>query len=1194
MTDLIWVITSSVLIIAIVAIRAALGKRMSAGLRYALWGLVLIRLLIPGTVFSSPVSVETAAQKTEVVQNMEAVREVSAIARTETGSVVGQLRRPSAETAQQGQTSPVQPMPKTEAPAIPAATQKPQTAEEKVPQTAVILNEATPERFVRMQKTLELRDILNIIWYTGMGLAAAYFITANLRFYLKLRGKRERIEAGIGCPVYKVEGLTSSCLFLNSIYISKETAEDPEKLRYVLAHERAHRRHGDGIFALLRSAAIVLHWYNPLVWFAAILSRRDSEIFADAGAIAAVGDEEREQYGRALIELSTKASVYAPIACAATMMTSGKAELKRRVKNIAKRRRMGFAIAAAVLVLALAAVGCSFIGGQKKPDENGPKTTEAPTEVAKPTLEPTAVPTEAPLPDDPEDIGDCIKDAEVLLFIPFGDDDECAGYDFARDGGATEDSGPQAFWISDGKIYLLDTVKKRVIVSDNGAINYIMLPETVRCPELETIVVIDDKLYACGIDINESEEILVFDMSGNVVERIAIPAGVKADGGVYYLSETEGSLALVDHQMTTWKLNDGSFDKIAKCTVDKNTENEMTIRQEDLVITIKPGADTHPALFMIRDGSVYTKVIVYDPTIPESGSEMCFRVYDYEGDLIGLTAVDCRNARVPYPDCPLFVDPDGTLYVMCWMQDGVYITKPNLRLTYTSNLGEPTEAPDHGLSEDAAKLAAFFELEDENGVKNGTKLFPSYDVHDVSTWDTDKWKNDVLVWDENGRLTELHIPYYRGYPYVGSIEIKGFSELRSVIFEPNTITDTVTVSDCPKLELLSICSCDEIYVRNTAKIKEYAFTADLIDCDLIDTDPEQGTVEKYRVLLRSGENCKGVCFCVKAFYNELYTFIRAYYDFEYSFAGWFDETGERSFALPEVYFSEIGHLPENGLRLTAKAVKSYDKFPMHSGEAPEASPILGILDNGVPAVFDIDFDGLDDTITAELKGKESEGTSEVVITITRGACPDEPFVYSIPGVFEYVAAYVLDCDTSDNRLDVLLNAHGWEGTTAFLRAFRVDPEGVSIVTRSTYVGNIYIDGSFSEADVFDATKGIPVSIITETFGSQVITAWMTVTENGFERLTPFRFNEPTEYNYGYMELLRDMEVTVIKDGVPGEKITLHKGEIVSAYETDEMSYIDMILQDGTIVRADLDVSGLADPRINGIDQGEYFKVYYGG
>ena len=83
MPDLVWIISSCVVILAVIALRAIFGKKLSAGLRYALWGLVLLRLLIPGTVFSSPVSVKSAVQNAEVVRDIEAVKEVSAISQTE-------------------------------------------------------------------------------------------------------------------------------------------------------------------------------------------------------------------------------------------------------------------------------------------------------------------------------------------------------------------------------------------------------------------------------------------------------------------------------------------------------------------------------------------------------------------------------------------------------------------------------------------------------------------------------------------------------------------------------------------------------------------------------------------------------------------------------------------------------------------------------------------------------------------------------------------------------------------------------------------------------------------------------------------------------------------------------------------------------------------------------------------------------
>ncbi|MBO6061691.1 MAG: hypothetical protein J6P98_06225, partial [Clostridia bacterium] len=168
MKDLIWIISSCVLIALVIAVRAIFGKKMSAGLRYALWGLVLIRLLVPGTIFKSPVSVTSAVQEAPVARDLDAISTVSAIAQTESGAVIGQLRRPEAAKPVSGETSMSETAQQTSA----QASAHTDTNTKPAPQTAVILGEATPERFESLKKTLEARDILRIIWFTGMGLAA--------------------------------------------------------------------------------------------------------------------------------------------------------------------------------------------------------------------------------------------------------------------------------------------------------------------------------------------------------------------------------------------------------------------------------------------------------------------------------------------------------------------------------------------------------------------------------------------------------------------------------------------------------------------------------------------------------------------------------------------------------------------------------------------------------------------------------------------------------------------------------------------------------------------------------------------------------------------------------------------------------------------------------------------------------------
>ena len=363
MTDLIWVISSSVLILAVIAIRAIFGKRMSAGFRYALWALVLLRLLIPGTVFSSPVSVESAVLSAPVVGDMEKVRGVSSVSMSD-GVVTGKLSYPRPASQTNNISPAVTAAPVTD-PAAPPAQQ------EEASQQVVIAENATREQYESIKRTVEARTVLNIVWLSGMGLMAAWFVFTNARMYLTLKKRRVRLDVEAPCPVYSVEDISSSCLFVNSIYVSKETAENEAELKNVLAHELAHRRHGDGLTVFLRGIALVIHWYNPLVWAAALLSRRDGEVFADAGAIKALGEDERENYGLTLIGLSTKLKKRVGLCTAATTMTGGKRELKERITHMAKNKKTKLIIAAAVTALALAAVAFCFLGCKSSNPPNG-------------------------------------------------------------------------------------------------------------------------------------------------------------------------------------------------------------------------------------------------------------------------------------------------------------------------------------------------------------------------------------------------------------------------------------------------------------------------------------------------------------------------------------------------------------------------------------------------------------------------------------------------------------------------------------------------------------------------------------------------------------------------------------------------------------------------------------------------------
>jgi len=196
-----------------------------------------------------------------------------------------------------------------------------------------------------------------------MAITALIFQLSNLKFRRYLRTHRQLLERHpAGLPVYVCSGLDTPCLFGTvkpAIYLLPTEAEDEAKRHHILTHELTHYCHGDHIWAALRCLCLVLHWYNPFVWKAAILSRRDGELACDEATIRKLGEDQRISYGVTLIEMTCAKQAGAGLMNTATTMTGSKSAIKERVTMIAKKpKNRIIALIAVLLIAATAAVIC--------------------------------------------------------------------------------------------------------------------------------------------------------------------------------------------------------------------------------------------------------------------------------------------------------------------------------------------------------------------------------------------------------------------------------------------------------------------------------------------------------------------------------------------------------------------------------------------------------------------------------------------------------------------------------------------------------------------------------------------------------------------------------------------------------------------------------------------------------------------
>jgi beta-lactamase regulating signal transducer with metallopeptidase domain len=130
-----------------------------------------------------------------------------------------------------------------------------------------------------------------------------------------------------------------------------------DELRFVFLHELAHVRRRDILFNWVGTLLQIVHWFNPLIWFAFARWRADREMACDALAIEAAGFEKRDDYGRTILRLLA-VSPSAASAPAMAGILEDKSQVKERISMIAAFvPRRGWPLLAVLLMGILAWVG---------------------------------------------------------------------------------------------------------------------------------------------------------------------------------------------------------------------------------------------------------------------------------------------------------------------------------------------------------------------------------------------------------------------------------------------------------------------------------------------------------------------------------------------------------------------------------------------------------------------------------------------------------------------------------------------------------------------------------------------------------------------------------------------------------------------------------------------------------------------
>lgn len=348
-----WIVSSSVLICVMLLLRLLLRGKITPRIQYGLWAIVLLRLLMPFSLFQSSLSVQNIREE---VQERPEVQQVYQAVNRPLVPITGGMapvQSPNAPQIQNHQTNPNS-APEVTAPAA--------------------------------QRSVSVGDVLVQLWIGGIGLLALWMIRCNIRFSRRLkRSRRELNIPGSLLPVYQTGAVETPCLFglfRPAVYLTPEVAEEELLLRFVLTHELTHYRQFDHVWTVLRAVALVLHWYNPLVWIAFRASRQDGEMACDEGTLLQLGEEHRGNYGRTLIGLAT-GTRFRGTMVTATSMGGSKRAMKERIVILMKNPKTAMMTMVSLILVCTLIVGCTFTGAVDKPTEpekTTPPETTAPAE----------------------------------------------------------------------------------------------------------------------------------------------------------------------------------------------------------------------------------------------------------------------------------------------------------------------------------------------------------------------------------------------------------------------------------------------------------------------------------------------------------------------------------------------------------------------------------------------------------------------------------------------------------------------------------------------------------------------------------------------------------------------------------------------------------------------------------------------
>jgi len=367
---------ASVLVCLILAIQALLKNHLSPRWRYALWMILLVRLLLPWTPHS-PFSIYNLLPRTVRLQSSDSSRSLETTFQIPT----------THDSFAPGSISPAQ----APSPSRDGAQNDP--ASSRIDSRVRTMKDGGESG---KPSSLSFVSLLFLVWMGGAVFLAVFTLIQSLALTAPFLNRRFltdqavlelledcKEEMGIRAFLAVVETprVKSPALFgfLRPRLLLPSGAMKSlgqERLRHVFLHELAHLKRHDIAVNWMMAILQILHWFNPLVWFAFSRIRADREEACDALVLERIHGEEPGSYGKTIVHLLERFSHRARMPGLAGVIED-KARMKRRIAMIARFRKaprylsiLGVSLLILVSCISLTDVDSSDHNASRKPSKS--------------------------------------------------------------------------------------------------------------------------------------------------------------------------------------------------------------------------------------------------------------------------------------------------------------------------------------------------------------------------------------------------------------------------------------------------------------------------------------------------------------------------------------------------------------------------------------------------------------------------------------------------------------------------------------------------------------------------------------------------------------------------------------------------------------------------------------------------------